>query len=128
MAGELYAPIGSPATNNRIPRRQCVLPRTDTIKPSTLGEDAGYRGAEHAQELEQFGVTQHVASIKGRKPRGWLASQRARRGIEKIFGWLKTVGGLKRTRFIERWKTKLYALAAAATYNLMRLNNLGLAK
>lgn len=101
--------------------------RRHWIKPSTLGEDAGYRGAEHAQELEQFGVAQHVASVKGRKPRGWLASQRARRGIEKIFGWLKTVGGLKRTRFIERWKTKLYALAAGATYNLLRLNNLGLA-
>ncbi len=40
------------------------------IRPSTLGQDAGYRGAEHAQELEQFGVTQHVAGMKGRKPRG----------------------------------------------------------
>lgn len=97
------------------------------ITPRTLGEDAGDRGVEHAQELEQLGVTQHIAGIKGRKPRGWLASQRVRRGIEKIFGWLKTVGGLRRTRFVERWKTKLYAQAAAATYNLMRLNNLGLA-
>lgn len=37
------------------------------------------------------------------------------------------VGGLKQTRFIEQWETKLYAPAATATYNLKRLNNPGLA-
>lgn len=96
-------------------------------QPRTPGEDAGYRGKEHAAALENMGITQHIAGQKGRKPRGWTASQRARRGIEKIFGWLKMVGGLKRTRYVGRWKTKLYALAAGATYNLMRLANLGLA-
>ncbi len=118
--------------NGRSERQAAVtmlkrVKRRHWIKPRTIGEDAGYRGKEHAQELADFGVTQHIAGIKGRKPKGWTASQRARRAIEKIFGWFKTVGGLKRTRFIERWKTKLYALAAGATYNLMRLNNLGLA-
>ncbi|MBX3475964.1 MAG: transposase, partial [Planctomycetes bacterium] len=61
------------------------------------------------------------------KPKGWKASQRARKGIEKIFGWLKQVGGLRRTRLKERWEPRLQALAAAATYNLLRLASLGLA-
>lgn len=97
------------------------------IRPKTLGQDAGYQGKEHTAELSKLGVAQHRAGQKGRKPKGWKASQRARKGIEKIFGWLKQVGGLRRTRLKERWKTRLQALAAAATYNLLRLANLGLA-
>lgn len=65
--------------------------------------------------------------FRGHKPKGWKASQRARKGIEKIFGWLKQVGGLRRTRLKERWEPRLQALAAAATYNLLRLASLGLA-
>lgn len=96
-------------------------------RPKTLGEDKGYRGKEHTKELEKLGCTQHLAGHKGRKPRGWTASQRCRRAIEKVFGWGKEVAGLKRTKFIGRWKTRLYLLASAATYNLLRLSNLGIA-
>ena len=95
--------------------------------PNTLAEDAGYKGQEHAQDLEKLGVVQHIAGHKGRKPRGWTASQRCRKRIEPIFGWVKEIAGLARTRFIGRWKTKLYLLAASATYNLLRLANMGLA-
>lgn len=97
------------------------------IRPKTLGEDAGYRGPEHTKELETLGVTQHIAGHKGRKPRGWTASQRCRKGIEKVIGWGKDVAGLRRTKFIGRWKTKLYLLASGAAYNLLRLSNLGVA-
>lgn len=51
----------------------------------------------------------------------YTISQRCRKRIEEIFGWLKVVAGLRKTRFIGRWKTKLYALAAGATWNLVRL-------
>ena len=96
--------------------------------PGTIGEDAGFKGKGHKQELEKLNVTQHIAGQKGRKPRGWTASQRCRKRIEQVFGWVKEVAGLARTRFIGRWKTKLYLLAAGATYNLLRLKNLGLAQ
>lgn len=97
------------------------------IRPDTLGQDAGYRGPEHREDLEALGVTQHIAGHKGRKPRGWKASQRCRKGIEKLIGWGKEIASLKRTKFIARWKTKLYALASGAAYNLLRLTNLGIA-
>lgn len=93
-------------------------------RPGTLGEDAGYKGKQHTRDLEQQNVTQHIAGHKGRKPKGWTASQRVRKRIESIFGWVKEVGRIGRTRFIGRWKTKLYVLAAGATYNLLRLINL----
>jgi transposase len=97
------------------------------VRPKTLGEDKGYRGKEHKKELESLGVTQHIAGHKGRKPRGHTASQRCRKAIEKVIGWGKDVAGLKRTKFIGRWKTKLYTLASGAAYNLLRLGNLGVA-
>jgi hypothetical protein len=55
---------------------------------------------------------------------GYAASQRARKRIEEAFGWIKTVAGLRKTRFrgLDRvgWS---FALAAAA-YNLVRLPRL----
>jgi hypothetical protein len=50
--------------------------------------------------------------------------QRGRRKIEKAFAWLKKVAGLERSKFFNRWKTALYALAAGAAYNLLRLTNI----
>lgn len=94
-------------------------------RPSTLGQDAGYKGPGHKQHLEELGVTQHIAGHKGRKPRGWTASQRVRKRIESIYGWTKDVAKIGRTRFVGRWKSKLYLLAAGASYNLLRLANLG---
>lgn len=94
-------------------------------RPTSLGEDAGYRGKEHTKDLEKLEVSQHIAGQKGRKPRGWTASQRCRKRIEQVFGWCKEVAGLKRTRFVGRWKSRLYYLASAAAYNLLRLSNLG---
>jgi transposase len=94
-------------------------------RPTALAEDAGYKGKGHTEDLKKRGVTQHIAGHKGRKPRGWKASQKCRKKIEKIFGWMKDVGRAGRSRFVGRWKTKLYFLMTGATYNLLRLANLG---
>lgn len=94
-------------------------------RPTTLGEDAGYKGPGHKHELEKLGVAQHIAGHKGRKPKGWKASQRCRKKIEEIYGWGKEVARIGRSRFIGRWKSRLYLLAAGASYNLLRLANLG---
>jgi transposase len=110
--------------------------------PDTVGEDKGYDAGEHLLELEALGVTPHVAIRDGkiashtpqadarRRARdrqgslGYKLSIAARRGIEKTFAWLKERAELKRSRFFERWKTKLYALVAGAAYNLIRLSKL----
>lgn len=52
------------------------------------------------------------------------ASQRARKRIEETFGWIKTVAGLRQTRFRGRASLDLAFAFAAAAYNLVRLPKL----
>ena len=51
-------------------------------------------------------------------------SQRIRMRIETVFGWLKSVGGLRRTRYRGRRKTQFAAYLAGAAYNLLRVARL----
>jgi hypothetical protein len=51
-------------------------------------------------------------------------SQRKRKRVEEIFGWLMTVGGMRKTRFIGEAKTQIAAYLSAATYNLLRIAKL----
>jgi len=48
-------------------------------------------------------------------------SQRIRKRVEEIFGWAKTVGGFRRTRFQGVQRTQLAAYVVAAAYNLVRM-------
>ena len=49
---------------------------------------------------------------------------RTRKRIEEIFGWMKTVGGLRRSRFVGIAKTQLAAYMVGAAYNLLRMTRL----
>jgi len=97
----------------------------------TLGGDKAYDTKEFVQELRDHQVTPHVALkattiIDARTTRhpGYAISQQKRKRVEEIFGWLKTVGGLRKTRHrgVERvgW---MFTFALAA-YNLVRMRNL----
>ena len=44
--------------------------------------------------------------------------------IEQVFGWLKSIGGLRRTRYRGRRKVPFAAYLAAAAYNLLRVARL----
>ena len=44
--------------------------------------------------------------------------------IEQVFGWLKSVGGLRRTRYRGRDKTQFAAYLAGTAYNLLRIARL----
>ena len=69
-----------------------------------------------------------VAGLDGRTTdrAGYLTSQRIRKRVEEIFGWMKTVGGLRRTRYRGVERTQAWAYFVAGTYNLLRITNLGL--
>lgn len=98
----------------------------------TLGADKGYDEAEFVTGLREVGVTPHVAqkarfsAIDGRTTRhaGYRTSQRIRKRIEEGFGWLKTIGGLRKSRFVGRDKTDWTFTFAVAAYNLVRLPRL----
>jgi transposase len=97
----------------------------------TLGADKGYDRKELVQEMREHRVTPHFARkqtsiIDQRTTRhpGYALSQRKRKRVEEIFGWLKTVGGLRKTRHrgvaLVGW---MFSFALAA-YNLVRMRNL----
>ena len=104
----------------------------DRPRAITLGADKGYDAADFVNELRSMNVRPHVArrlrgsAIDRRTTRhpGYAASQRVRKRIEEAFGWMKTVGGMRRPmrRGSERLGWSFTFVAAA--YNLVRLPKL----
>ena len=102
--------------------------------PRTLGADKAYDAREFVQSLRAQGVTPHVAqntsgrrsAVDGRTTHepGYDASQKVRKRIEEIFGWIKTVGGLRRTRLRGLERVGFAGYLVAAAYNLVRLARL----
>jgi IS5 family transposase len=105
--------------------------KADGFHPSTLGADKNYDTRQCVAELRQLGVTPHVAqntsrrrsAIDGRTTRhpGYVTSQRLRKRVEEIFGWMKTVGGFRQTRYRGLDRTGLAGYLVATAYNLVRL-------
>ena len=58
---------------------------------------------------------------------GYRTSQTIRKRIEECFGWLKTIGGLRKSRFVGREKLDFHFVLGVAAYNLVRMRNLGVA-
>ncbi len=55
---------------------------------------------------------------------GYAQSQRRRKIVEEVFGWIKTVGAGGKLRYLGRARNKLWFELTAAAYNLTRLANL----
>ena len=99
--------------------------------PKTMGGDKGYDTGGCVADLRRRGVTPHVAqntkgrssAIDGRTTRhaGYAISQRIRKRVEEIFGWMKTVGGFRRTRYRGLDRTGLAGYLVATAYNLVRM-------
>ena len=89
-------------------------------------------GLRHARL--RLGVTPHVAqneqgrrsAIDRRTTRhpGYAQSQRRRKIVEEVFGWIKTVGAGGKLRYLGRARNKLWFELTAAAYNLTRLANI----
>ena len=100
-------------------------------RPRTLGADRGYDTKDCVKDIRGLRVTPHVtqkkwSAIDGRTTRhaGYAVSLRIRKRVEEIFGWMKTVGGLRRTRYRGLARTGLAGYLVATAYNLIRLANL----
>ena len=100
----------------------------------TVGGDKGYDSKELVQEFRDHRVTPHLACKKTsiidkrttRHP-GYVISQQKRKRIEEIFGWLKTVAGLRKTRHRGLARVGWIFTFALAAYNLVRMRNLAVA-
>jgi transposase len=100
----------------------------------TLGADNGYDSMGFVQELRDHQVTPHIAReqtsiIDDRTTRhvGYVISQQKRKRIEEIFGWLKTVAGLRKTRHRGAARVGWMFIFALAAYNSVRIRNLAAA-
>lgn len=108
-----------------------MVAEMDGVSPITLGGDKGYDTADFVGDLRQLGVTPHVAqndrnrssAIDQRTTRheGYDISQRKRKRVEEIFGWMKTVGCLRKTRHRGRERVGWVYLFTLAAYNLVRI-------
>ena len=123
----------------------CVTPATGTAEREaallflahapyavTVGGDKGFDVPSFVAGVRDRGVTPHVAqkvtgsAIDGRTTRhpGYAVSQQKRKLIEQVFGWMKTIGGLRKLRHCGGERVDWIVTFTAAAYNLVRLRTL----
>ena len=98
----------------------------------TVAGDKGYDRADVIAQIKARGVKPHIArkakgsAVDGRTARGkgYALSLSRRKMIEEAFGWIKTVGGFRKTRHRGLAKVSGQAVFCFAAYNLTRLVNL----
>ena len=100
----------------------------------TVGGDKNYDVRDHVDTLRSLKVTPHVAqndtnrksSIDVRTIRhpGYTVSMQKRKRIEEIFGWMKTVGVMRKTRHKGTELVGWMFTLSVATYNLVRMRQL----
>ena len=106
-----------------------------TTRRRTVAGDKGYDTRGFITEARELGFTPHVAqntsgyrrsAIDGRTTRhaGHEVSMRIRKRIEEPFGWIKTIGGGRKLRYIGRDRNRAWFKVAAAVYNLIRITAL----
>jgi transposase len=129
----LVANVGVTAATGTAERDAAVwLLEATAPAGSTVGADKGYDVASFVEQVRAFGVTPHVAqkvrysAIDGRTTRhaGYGVSQQKRKLVEQVFGWLKTIGGLRKLRHRGSALVDWVVTFAAAAYNLIRIRSL----
>ncbi len=100
----------------------------------TLGADKNYDTHDFVEKLRGKKVTPHVAQNSANRASaldartthhpGYAVSQRKRKRVEEIFGWMKTVALIRKVRHRGRERVRWIFTWAAAVYNLVRMRNL----
>lgn len=124
----------STQAEHRAARSMLTRARRRRIHPQTLAADKGYHVKDFVTHLREQRIRPHIARIDNRntpgldgrttRTEGYRISQRKRKRVEEIFGWLTTVGGMRKTRFIGQAKTQMAACISGAAYNLLRIARL----
>jgi transposase len=97
----------------------------------TVAGDKGYDTAGFVAEVRDLGFTPHFApnttrqrsTIDGRTTRhaGHQVSQRIRKRIEEPFGWMKTIAGGRKLRYIGKRRNRAWFVMTGAIYNIIRI-------
>ena len=104
--------------------------------PQTVGADKGYHTKEFVTKCRDKGTKPHVARVAGRKTPGldgrharsarYRQSQRLRKRAEEPFGWMKTIGMFRKSRWIGVETTDFVGQFVAASCNLIRMAKLAI--
>jgi transposase len=100
--------------------------------PISVGADKAYDTRDFVKTLREFGMRVHVAqnlkrsggsAIDQRTVRhpSYKISQNKRPLIEKVFGWMKQTGGMRKTKLRGLGKVTWQFLMTSAAFNLWRL-------
>ena len=102
-------------------------------RPKTVGGDKGFDERDFVAGARAMGVTPHVSPhtrrpshVDARTTRhaGFAVSQRKRKRIEEIFGWMKSIALLRKVRHRGRARVGWMFTMGAAAYNLVRMRTL----
>jgi transposase len=108
-----------------------MMASVDGDQRITVGADKNYDTKGFVANARNLNATPHVAqkknsAVDGRTTRhpGYQISQQKRKRVEEIFGWMKTVGGMRKLRHRGLELVSWMFTFAAAAYNLVRIRNL----
>ena len=104
--------------------------RNRGFTPKTVGADRCYHTETFIEELREEKIVAHPALMDSRdkrgvkRNRGYVASQKVRKRVEEIFGWMKTTGCFRKSRYRGVSRTHAAAQYVAAACNLVRMARL----
>lgn len=104
--------------------------RNRGFRPKSVGADRGYHTEEFIEGLREEHIQPHPALMNSRRKRGvkanrgYRTSQRIRKRIEEIFGWMKTTGCFRKSRYRGVARTHAAGQYVAAACNLIRMAKL----
>ena len=128
----LVTNVCATAATGTAEREAALLLLATVPRATTVGADKGYDVASFVAGVRDLGITPHVAQkVRGSamaddvtaEP-GYAISQRKRKLIEQVFGWMKTIGGLRKLRHRGGELVDWILTFSAAAYNLIRLRTL----
>jgi hypothetical protein len=130
----LHNPISEPEPVMALRQLDAHIKLYPEVTPKTIGADKNYHQKLFIGGCREREVSPHVACKTGVKVEGldarttqqtsYTTSQRIRKRVEEIIGWIKTVGGLRRSRYRGLERTQAWGYFVAGTYNLVRLAKL----
>ena len=81
-------------------------------------------GPSHERQAYQKPPTRICNTSRTTRHEGYAISERTRKRVEEVFGWIKTIALQRKTRFRGPDRTGWMFTLAAAAYNLVRIRNL----
>ena len=120
--------VGAP--ESAVAVEQMIELQNRGFDPQSVGGDKGYHTKEFVAGARELGIVPHPARKDGQKTLHVLltlahaASQKVRKRIEEIFGWTKTTGCFRKSRYRGVERTHAQGQYVVATWNLVRMAKL----